>query len=385
MESLNRFASAKLAALEAAGLMRQLVPTDRGDAPFLVRAGKRLISFSCNDYLNLSHHPKVIEAAIAATRSQGVGAGASRLITGDHVLLEALESRLAAIKGSQDAVVFGSGFLANIGIIPTLLGPGDLILLDELAHACLMGGAALSRAEKMVFRHNDTDHLAELLALHRGNHKKVVIATETVFSMDGDLAPLARLAQLAQDYDAWLLCDDAHGLGVIGGGRGGVAAASLDADRVPLQMGTLSKAAGGYGGYLCASSTVCDLMRNRARSFVYTTGLPPGVVAAAIAALDVMASDPALCARPLNLAQRFCARLRLPAPQSPIVPLAVGDSRRAVEASAALAEKGFLAAPIRPPTVPESTARLRFAFSAALGEADIDAVADAVREAGLSP
>ena len=250
MRSLDEFACGKLAALERARLRRTPVVTAR-DGIFAERGGRRLLSFSCNDYLNLSRHPAIIKAAVEAAQRYGVGAGASRLVTGNHPLYDELESRLARLKGTEAACVFGSGYLANIGIIPALAGSGDLILVDELSHACIHAGAKLSGATVQRYRHGDVAHAEALLAEHRGRHAHALIATDGVFSMDGDLAPLEELSALAKRHDAWLLVDDAHGLGVVGHGRGSVFA-NGGAD-VPLQMGTLSKAVGAYGGYLCAS------------------------------------------------------------------------------------------------------------------------------------
>jgi 8-amino-7-oxononanoate synthase len=382
MACLDDFARDKLGELAARSLRRELTPTARGLYGRADRDGRTLVSFSCNDYLGLSQHAAVKRAAIEAVEAYGAGAGASRLVTGDHPLNRALEDRLARLKGTEDAVVFGSGYLANIGIVPALAGEGDLVVVDELSHACLRAGARLSRAASATFRHNDTGDLARILAARRRDYRNCLILTEGVFSMDGDRAPLAALSAVAHDHDCWLMVDDAHGLGVIGGGRGSVAAA--DGCDVPLQMGTLSKAAGCYGGYLCCSRPVAELMRNRARSFVYTTGLPPAAVGAAIAALDIIAADPALCARPLTLARRFARRTGLAEPESAIVPLIVGSPERALAASARLAESGFLVTAIRPPTVPDGTARLRFAFSAAHADEDVDALAEAVRAIGLA-
>jgi 8-amino-7-oxononanoate synthase len=298
MRSLDGFAGDKLAALERAQLRRVPAVTTRAGI-WAERDGRRLLSFSCNDYLNFSQHPRIIAAAIDAIKHYGVGAGASRLVTGNHPLYDELETRLARLKGSEAACVFGSGYLANTGIIPALVGSDDLILVDELAHACIHASAKLSGAQIHLYRHCDPGHAETILAQHRGGKKHVLIATDGVFSMDGDIAPLAALSTLARRFDAWLLSDDAHGLGVVGGGRGsafinGAASASVD---VPLQAGTLSKAVGAYGGYLCASRAVIDLMRTRARTFIYSTGLPPAIVAAAIAALDIIESG--LCRRAL--------------------------------------------------------------------------------------
>jgi 8-amino-7-oxononanoate synthase len=376
MSTLDDFASAKLAELDAAHLRRTLADSARLDGLWIERQGRKLLSFSCNDYLNLTHHPAVKAAAIAAIERYGAGSGASRLVTGNHPLLGELEARLSRIKGTEEACVFGSGYLANLGIVPTLAGSKDLILIDELAHACLFAGARLSPAKTLVFRHNDVGHAKELLAAHRAHYLHVLILTDGVFSMDGDRAPLAELAELCAAFDAWLMSDDAHGLGVIGGGRGGVAAAG--GPEIPLQMGTLSKAVGGYGGYLCASRPVIDLIKTRARTLIYSTGLPPAMAGAAIAALNLIETEPELVAKPLAKARAFTNALDLPEAQSAIVPIIVGAPKTALAASHKLAEAGFLVIAIRPPTVRAGTARLRFAFTAMHSDADVARLAESV-------
>ena len=378
MRSLDEFAATKLGELDRASLHRVLAETDRLDGIWVERNGRRLLSFCCNDYLALTHHPAVKAAAIEATQRYGVGSGASRLVTGNHPLFGELERRLARLKGTEAACVFGSGYLANSGIIPALIGRDDLVLIDELAHACLWAGARLSRATVLPFRHSDVAHVEALLAEHRSRHPRALIATDGVFSMDGDLAPLPELSALATRHDAWLMTDDAHGIGVVGGGRGSTFAHGVDID-VPLQMGTLSKAIGGYGGYLCASAAVIDLIHNRARTFVYSTGLPPATVAAAIAALDLIERDPAYAALPLAKARTFTRLLNLPEAISPIVPLVVGEAEAALKASQLLEAEGFLVIAIRPPTVPAGTARLRFTFSAGHPDAEIERLAAIVR------
>jgi 8-amino-7-oxononanoate synthase len=378
MRSLDDFAVSKLEELERASLRRTLAESFREDGLWVKREGRRLLSFSCNDYLNLSYHPALKDAATSAIENYGVGAGASRLVTGNHPLFRELEERLARLKGTEAACVFGSGYLANAGIVPTLAGEGDLILIDELAHACLWAGTQLSRAKTLVFRHNDIGHAQALLSENRSRFRHVLLVTDGVFSMDGDLAPLSELATLCAAFDAWLMTDDAHGLGVIGNGRGSAFAAGASA-LVPLQMGTLSKAIGGYGGYLCASRAVIDLIKTRARTLVYSTALPPAMAAAAIAALTIIESQPELTAKPLAKARAFTSRLSLPEAQSPIVPLVLGEPEAALQASKKLAEEGFLVTPIRPPTVPAGTARLRFAFTALHPDEEIARLADAVR------
>ncbi|HEU5016851.1 MAG TPA: 8-amino-7-oxononanoate synthase [Pseudolabrys sp.] len=383
MHSLDRFAQDKLDQLQRRNLRRALHDTVREDGIWVERNGRRLLSFSCNDYLNLSHHPATKRAAMAALERYGAGSGASRLITGNHPLYAELEARLARIKQTEAAVVFGSGYLANAGIIPVLIGRGGLVLLDELSHACIYAGAQLSRGRVLTFRHNDVAHARELLSAHRPGYDRALIVTDGVFSMDGDLAPLGVLNDLANEYDAWLMSDDAHGLGVIGGGRG---SSFADGQHVPLplQMGTLSKAIGAYGGYLCASGPVIDLMRNRARTLVYSTGLPPAIVASAIAAIDVIEREPDYAALPMKKARAFTHALNLPEAQSPIVPLLIGAEKDALTASRLLEDEGFLAVAIRSPTVPAGTARLRFTFTAQHPDDQIARLAQVVREKVLA-
>jgi 8-amino-7-oxononanoate synthase len=378
MHSLDEFAIAKLGELERSSLRRALVDTTRVTGLWLLRNGRRLLSFCCNDYLNLTHHPAVKEAAIEALRVYGVGAGASRFVTGNHPLFSELEARLARLKETEAACVFGSGYLANLGIIPALIGSDDLVLIDELAHACLWAGARLAQAAVVPFRHADVGHVELLLAQLRRRHRRALIATDGVFSMDGDIAPLHGLAALAQRHDAWLMSDDAHGLGVVGGGRGSNFLGGRKAD-VPLQMGTLSKALGSYGGYVCASAAVVDLIRNRARTVIYSTGLPPAIVAAAIAALDVIEREPGYAALPLAKAKAFARRAGLPEPVSPIVPVLLGEAETALKASRLLEDHGFLVVAIRPPTVPAGTARLRLTFTAQHPDDEIERLAEVMR------
>jgi len=366
MESLDAFARDGLERLDALALRRRLTPTARTGGVEVIRGDQRLISFSCNDYLGLAHDPRVKAAAIAAVERYGTGAGASRLVTGDHPLLGALEARLAAYKKKPAALVFGSGYLANIAIPPALVGAGDLIVMDALSHACMLAGAKLSSARVLRFAHNDLAALKALLIAERPLAGRCLIMTERVFSMDGDRAPIAALAALAEKHDAWLMVDDAHGLGVIG----------ADA-AAPLEMGTLSKALGGYGGYLAASEPVIELLKSRARSFVYSTGLPPASAAAALAALDILEAETERRERPLALARRFTRGLGLPLAESPIVPLIVGEAEQALRLSAMLQAEGFLVVAIRPPTVPMGQARLRFAFSAAHSEDEVDRLVEA--------
>lgn len=376
-DTLTAFAQGKLDQLSAASLLRTIKPTHRTDGVVVERDGRRFISFSCNDYLGLSHHPEVKAAAIRAIETYGAGAGASRLVTGDHPLFAELEARLAALKGAEAACIFGSGYLANVGLIPTFAGPNDLVLVDELAHSCIWTGAKLSGAKVVSFRHNDVADLDAKLAEHRAGAGKALVATDGVFSMDGDIAPLDQISRVAQAHDAWLLVDDAHGLGVVGDGSG-TAKLFLEA-RVDLQMGTLSKAIGGYGAYVCATKPVIDFIKTRTRTVIYTTGLPPANAAAALAALGVIAREPERVAAPIARAQRLTTALNLPAAESAVVPIVLGQADVALAAARDLEAKGLLAVAIRPPTVPAGTARLRLAFSSEHTEAHVDQLIEAVR------
>ena len=375
--SLDIFCAEKINKLEEGASFRKLKTTHRVAEAQSHQAGKSLISFSCNDYLGLSHHPTLLEKANEAARLYGTGAAASRLITGNYPLLGELEEKLAKLKNTQACLVFGSGFLANIGLIPALASSDDLILVDELAHACLNSGAQLSGAKVIRFKHNDCADLEHQLNAHRTSSSKCLILTDTVFSMDGDLAPLPALRDIANRYDSWLVTDDAHGIGVIGAGRGGGFAFDPPV-LADVQMGTLSKALGSYGGYVCGSQKLIDLLVNRARSFVYSTGLPPMSTATALAALEIIEQDPTLVDKPLAYARQFCDRVGITTPQSPIVPVIFGDNQTIMAVSEKLANEGFLVSAIRPPTVPDNTARLRIAFNASHKTADVDRLADLI-------
>jgi len=383
--SLDAMVAEKLAQLEAKSLKRTLKDTGRSPGAQAERAGKSVVSFCCNDYLNLSTDPDVVAAARQSLDTMGLGSGASRLVTGNDPMNGVVERKLAELKGSEAALLFGSGYLANIGIIPALMGPGDLILLDELSHSCMYMGSRLSKAEVIPFKHNDAEDCRRKLEDLRGNYRHCLILTEGVFSMDGDLAPLPELSALARDFDGWLMTDDAHGFGVLGEGRGSAnhwRALGHDVE-VPLQMGTLSKAVGAYGGYLCASRDVVDFMVNRARSVIYTTGLPPSLLAGVAKALEIIETDKDRCAAPLENARLFTRLLGLPEAESSIVPVIVGEAEAALNASAKLEAEGFLVTAIRPPTVPVGTARLRVTFSAQHKREDVERLAAAIKAMGF--
>lgn len=381
MGSLDDYAEAKLARLRDQGLARSVRDSHRRGAARIERHGRTLVSLSCNDYLGLSQHPAVIGAAQAALAEYGAGAGAARLITGGVPLASQLEGALAEFLGTEAALLFGSGYLANLGVLPALVGEGDLIIMDQRAHASLYAGARASRAE-LITVPPGLPGAAQALA-RRSAYRNVLVAIEGVHSMDGDRADVAGFAALAQAHDAWLLVDDAHGLGVLEDGKG---TCTFQGQRLPvaIQIGTCSKALGSYGAFVATSAKVVELLTSRARSFVYTTGLPPPVLAASQAALTQLRLDPALTRRPLAWATRFCRALGRPDPESPIVPLPFGTPERALTAQAKLETAGFLAAAIRPPTVPTGTARLRLAFPAHLTDEDFDRLLEAVRALEVS-
>lgn len=357
MTPLRDLAREELNGLAERSLARRLVETERLDGVIVKREGREYVSFSCNDYFGLTHFPSVIAAAERALKRYGAGAAASRLVTGNHPLYAELESLLAEMKGTERALVFSSGYAASLGTIPVLVGKGDLILADRLCHACAWDGARLSGASILRFHHNDVSHCRSLLETHRSKHRRCLILTETIFSMDGDRGPVSALAELAKAHDAWLMTDDAHGLGLPDWSDG----SDMGAD---LGMGTLSKGLGAVGGYVHGPAEVIDWLANRARSLVFSTGLPPAAVAAAAASLRILRDDPALGRDPIMNARLFTEALGREPAASPIVPVIVGEPERALAASAMLQENGLLAIAIRPPTVPPGTARLRFAFSA---------------------
>ena len=367
-EQLNQFATSKLEQLEKTHRRRQLHPTERGMASSVVRDGKLVVSFCDNDYLGLSQHPRVIAAAGASAIRHGAGSGASRLVSGDSPLNHELEALISKMKNLPATRVFGSGYLANIGLAPSLVGPGDIIVMDELAHACMHGGAKLSGADIRIFRHNDVTHARTLLLEDRPPGSRALMMTETVFSMDGDQAPLEDLYEVCEAHEGWLMTDDAHGFGVV-----------KQSNPAPIQMGTLSKGVGVYGGYVGGPEALIDLLISRARSFVYTTGLPPSVLGAAIEALRVMEDEPQLGKRVMSHAANFCQIMKLPAPQSAIVPVIIGPEEDAMALADDLLNQGYHVAAIRPPTVPAGTSRLRITFSAAHEEEDVVGLAHALQ------
>ncbi|HUQ03085.1 MAG TPA: 8-amino-7-oxononanoate synthase [Kofleriaceae bacterium] len=356
-----------LADLEAAGRRRSpRVISKRAGAHVWV-GGRKLVNVSSNDYLGLSTHPALAEAAAASIGEHGVGAGASRLITGNHALCEELEHALASFHGAPAARLFNSGYAANTGVLPVLVEKGDIVFSDELNHASIIDGCRLSRATTVVYKHKDVGHLADMLAKHPARRRLVV--TESLFSMDGDGAPLDEIRSVTAEAGTILMVDDAHAVGSAADGRGYGWRAGAD-----VVVGTLGKAFGSAGAYVLGSRALVDVLWNRARTLVFSTGLPVPALAASVAAVRVVSSPEGAGLRArLEQARQAVGR------SSYIVPLVVGDDRRAMAAMNRLAESGLLVQAIRPPTVPEGTSRLRLSLSAALSEDDVRQVVSAVR------
>jgi glycine C-acetyltransferase/8-amino-7-oxononanoate synthase len=386
----------RLAELERSGLTRRLRLINGPQGPTVLLEGRPVLLLCSNNYLGLADHPTVRRAAADAAMRWGVGAGASRLISGTMTIHGRLEERLAAFKGSDACVLFGSGYLANIGAICALAGTGGKIFSDELNHASIVDACRLSRAEVVVYRHRDLDHLHACLSrhAHRSGDAGSLIVTDSVFSMDGDVAPLAEIVELAAHCGARVLVDEAHATGSLGpGGRGAVAEAGLEGE-IDVVIGTLGKALGSYGAYACASTEMVQLLINTARPLIFSTAPPPPAAAGALAALELLERDPQRVARLRQNARALRGELAeegfpVPASELQIVPLVVGDERAAVSLCNAALERGVFAQAIRPPTVAAGTARLRLTVMASHTPAELRAAARALgasaRELGLEP
>ena len=369
------------AALEQAGLRRHLRTVMSAPTGTIHLDGRDVVLLGSNNYFGLSTHPQVIAAAVEATQVFGTGASGSRLISGNSELYTTLETNLAKTKNTEAALVFSSGYAANTSIIPVLAGEGDLILSDTLNHASIIDGCRLSRATTKVYRHCDVEHLTTLLSESAAFRRRLIV-TDSVFSMDGDIAPLPDIYEVATRYDAMLLVDDAHGFGVLGrDGSGTVSHFGLDGEGI-IQMGTLSKAIGALGGYIAGRHVLVELLINKARGFIFTTGLPPATLAAANAALDVMRSSPDLRQRLFSHAKCLKTALAhlgytlLPS-ETQILPVILGSPQRATRIADALLVKAVFAPAIRPPAVPPDTSRLRLTVMATHTEAEIQQAIDA--------
>ena len=377
----------QLDALRDAGLERRTRLIEGPQGPRVTLGGVPVLLLCSNNYLGLAEHPRVREAAADAALRWGVGAGASRLVCGTMTVHEELERRLAWFKGTQACVLHGSGYLANIGVLAALGGRGSTIFSDALNHASIVDGCRLARADTFVYRHLDVEHLEWGLAAHGADG--AVIVTDTVFSMDGDVAPLAAIVELARRHRALVVADEAHATGALGpGGRGAVAEAGLEGE-VDVIVGTLSKALGSYGGYVCTRHEIAELLVNRSRTLIFSTAPPPPAVAGALAALELLVEAPRRPAQLRSLAavlRRELAREGIPVPagRTQIIPVLVGAADAAVALSEALLARGVFAQAIRPPTVPDGSSRLRLAVMATHGAGELADAAAAVRAAAAA-
>lgn len=374
---------AELESLKRQNLYRQLKTVESLGPTQAVINNKKVTVFASNDYLGLSQHPKVKQAAILAVEKYGSSAAASRLISGNHSLYQKLEKALAEFKNKPAALVFPTGYMANVGLLSSLAIPGSVFFFDRLNHASLYDGWLLSRATLNRYDHHNLEHLEKQLKKVTAKHKFIV--TDTVFSMDGDLAPLAELQDLAKTYDCCLIGDDAHGTGVLGPeGRGASAYLGV---KLEIEIGTLSKALGALGGFVAADQPLIEYLINKSRPFIFTTGLPPAIVASSLAALKVLKKEPWRQQRVLALAKKIRLELTragyfIPTSFTPIIPIIVGDEEKALALAALCLKKGIFVPAIRTPAVPKSQARLRLTVSAAHSDTDIETAIQILIEAG---
>jgi 8-amino-7-oxononanoate synthase len=392
MSAFDQELRARLNGIREQGLLRELRRVDSPQGPRLEIGGRTLLNFSSNDYLGLANHPALKEAALKAVEKFGAGAGASRLICGSLAPFHELEETLAAFKGTEAALTFSTGYAAAVGTITALLGKDDIIIVDKLVHACIVDAAKLSGAKLRVFAHNDLNDLEDILkwaGKARTAQAQVLIATESIFSMDGDAAPLREIAILKEKYGAWLMVDEAHATGLYGANRRGLAEALGVSDRIEIQMGTLGKALGASGGYICGSRVLIDFLINRARSFIFSTAPVPAAAAAAQAGIQFVQSgeDSERAAQLWAHVTGFLSAIgnQQSAIPSAILPLIIGTETKAVETATKLREQGFFVPAIRYPTVARGTARLRITLTAAHTATDVAALANALTALNFRP
>jgi 8-amino-7-oxononanoate synthase len=381
-ENITDFVNHELRLQNKIGLLRSLLPLVGSQKGVIKTNGKTLVDLSSNDYLGLADHPVLIEGAKKAVEKWGAGSRASRLMSGDLEIHHRLESAIAALKGKEAGLLFGSGYLANTGIIPALCGRNDVIYSDHLNHASIVDGVLLSRARFYRFRHNDLNHLEDLLKSHRSRYRRALIVVESLYSMDGDLAPVSELLELRGRYAAMLMIDEAHTIGVFGAKGEGVISQAL-ADAVDVILGTFGKALGGYGAFVAVSNRMRQFLLNRARTFIFSTALPPAVIGANLAAVKLLDEEPERRSRVCELASKLRQALKkdlgLNTPsESQIVPVIVGDSRSALNLAESLRDAGFFVKAIRPPTVPEGTARIRLSVTANHSAGDVSRLLEAL-------
>jgi len=367
-ENITDFIDSELRFQNEAGLLRSLFPLEGSQRGVIETEGKTFVDFSSNDYLGLADHPALIVGAKKAMEKWGTGARASRLMSGDLEIHHRLESAIAALKGKKAGLLFGSGYLANTGIIPALCGRNDAIYSDRLNHASIVDGVLLSNARFYRFRHNDLNHLEDLLKSHRSRYRRALIVVESVYSMDGDQAPVSGLLELRGRYGAMLMVDEAHATGVFGAKGEGIIS-QTGADAVDVILGTFGKALGGYGAFVAVSNRMRQFLLNRARTFIFSTALPPAIIGANLAAVKLLEEEPERRNRVCELASELRRALKgdlgLNTPsESQIVPVMVGDSQSALSLAESLRDAGFFVKAIRPPAVPEGTARIRLSVTA---------------------
>lgn len=378
--------TARLAEVKENGLYRRLRAVEGAQDASIVLEGQEVFLFSSNNYLGLANHPALKQAAQEAIAQYGCGSGASRLISGSMAVHHELEQRLATLKKTEAALVFPTGYHANIGVLSALMRPGDTILSDSLNHASIIDGCRLSRADTRVYRHADTEHLDELLKACPATGQRLIV-TDSVFSMDGDLAPLEEIVSLAQQYDAWVMVDEAHATGVFGPHGSGLVEEFGLTGRVDIQMGTLGKALGCVGAFVAGSHELIDWLVNRARSFIYTTAIPPAVAVAVLAALDIVEQEPERRQQLWDNTRVLADGLRslgytLGATHSQILPVIIGEARETMVVAAAILQRGVFAHGIRPPTVPEGTSRIRVTPMATHTQDHLSRTLDAFAAAG---
>jgi len=376
----------RLQELKELGLYRRMRMISGPQGPRVVLDGKPVLLLCSNNYLGLADHPRVREAAADAAMRWGVGAGASRLVSGTMTVHRRLEERLADFKRTSAALLFGSGYLANMGVVTALAGSGEVVFSDELNHASIIDGCRLSRAETFVYRHADIEHLA--WGMRQAEGRGALVVTDSVFSMDGDVAPLEEIVELAQRHRVRVAVDEAHGTGCLGpGGRGAVAEAGLE-DEVDVVVGTLSKALGAYGAFVACDQAMAQLLVNSSRPFIFSTAPPPPAVAGALAALELLAEQPQRAEKlqaNADVLREELARERFEVSGSTtqIVPLVVGDAHQAMRICELAIERGVFAQAIRPPTVPDGTSRLRLAVMASHSKAELRDAAQVLGRAAL--
>ena len=378
--------TARLAEVRESGLYRRLRAVEGAQDAAIILEGQEVLLFSSNNYLGLANHPALKRAAQEAIERYGCGSGASRLISGSMAVHHELENRLAALKKMEAALVFPTGYHANIGVLSALMGPDDTILSDSLNHASIIDGCRLSRADTRVYRHADTEHLGELLKACPATGQRLIV-TDSVFSMDGDLAPLTEIVSLARQYDAWVMVDEAHATGVFGPHGGGLVEELGLTEEVDIQMGTLGKALGCVGAFVAGSHELIDWLVNRARSFIYTTAIPPAMAAAVLAALDIVEQEPERRRQLWNNTRVLADGLRslgytLGATRSQILPVIIGEARATMVVAHAILQRGVFAHGIRPPTVPEGTSRIRVTPMATHTQDHLSRTLDAFAAAG---